>query len=176
MNADPAPRPARRRRLGAKVSAALQHWPARNYFADLQPRPKEAHPVDELMESHPELRRISRRARRLLARVQKHAPADDLLEFEAQRNLLEWTRVEVAYNLGFEGGLVLGRAEALERASRRAADRNERELLGDLRAALAGTRAAPNRVEALLLELAWAFALGGNRPGGAERVLLRRRT
>ncbi len=176
MNGDPAPRPARRTRAGAIVSAALQHWPARNYFADLQPRPKEAHPIDELMDSHPELRRISRRARRLLARVQKHAPADDLLEFEAQRNLLEWTRVEVAYNLGFEGGLVLGRAEALGRGSRRAGDRTERLLLGELRAALAGTRAAPERVEALLLELAWAFALGGGAPGGAEHIVPRRRT
>jgi len=127
------------------------------------------------MEGHPELRRISRRTRWLLARVQKHAPADDLLEFEAQRNLLDWTRVEVAYNLGFEGGLVLGRAEALARASRRADDRNERLLLEELRAALAGTRAAPDRVEALLLELAWAFALGGGPPPRGAAIVPRRR-
>jgi len=157
------------------VSAALQRWPARNYFADLQPRPKEAHPIDQLMDGHPEVRRINRRARRLLARVQKHARADDLLDFEAERNLLDWTRVEVAYNLGFEGGLVLGRAEALGRASRRAGDRNERLLLSELRAALASTRAAPDRVEALLLELAWAFALGGGAPTGAEAIAPRRR-
>ena len=175
MNANTRHRPERRSRAGARVSATLQRWPARNYFADLQPQPKEVHPVDDLMDNHPELRQISRRTRRLLARVQKHAPADDLLEFEAQRNLLDWTRVEVAYNLGFEGGLVYGRAEALRRASRRAADRNERLLLGDLRAALAGTRAAPDRVEALLLELAWAFALGGGRPGGGDAILPRRR-
>ena len=162
-------------RTGARVSAALQRWPARNYFADLQPRLKEVHPIDELMDGHPEVRRIRQRTRRFLTRVQKHARADDLLDFEAERNLLDWTRVEAAYNLGFEGGLVLGRAEALGRAARRAGDRDERLLLSELRATLAGTRAAPERVEALLLELAWAFALGGGPPGGAKAIVPRRR-
>ena len=128
------------------------------------------------MDSHPEVRRIRRRVSRFLARVQKHARVDDLLDFEAERNLLDWTRVEAAYNLGFEGGLVLGRAEALGRAARRAGDRDERLLLGELRAALAATRASPGRIEALLLELAWAFALGGGPPGGGEAIVPRRRT
>jgi hypothetical protein len=128
------------------------------------------------MDGHPDVRRIRRRARRLLGRVQKHARADDVLDFEAERNLLDSTRVEVAYNLGFEGGLVFGRAEALARASRRVRDPNERLLLGDLRAVLASTRAAPGRVEALLLELAWAFAVGGGPRGGAEAIVPRRGT
>jgi hypothetical protein len=176
MKASAARGPGRRVRPGARVSAALQQWPVRNYFADLQPQPKEVHPIDALMDGHPEVRRISRRSRRLLARVQKHARADALLDFEAERNLLDWTRVEVAYNLGFEGGLVLGRAQALGRGSKRAGDHDEGLLLRELRAALASTRAAPERVEALLLELAWAFALGGGRSGGAEAIVPRRRT
>ena len=175
MKAGTVPVPARRARVGARVSAALQRWPARNYFADLQPLPKEVHPIDHLMDSHPEVRQVSRRVRRLLARVQKHAPANDLLEFEAERNILDWTRVEVAYNLGFEGGLVLGRADGLGRASRRARDRNEKLLLAELRAVLAATQAGPGRVEALLLELAWAFALGGGPPGGTEAIVPRGR-
>lgn len=165
---------ARRSRAGAKVSAALQRWPARNYFADLEPRMKEVHPIDELMDGHPEVRRLRRRAHRLLARVQKHAPSDAVLDFEAERNLLDSMRVEVAYNLGFEGGLVLGRTEALGRGARRAGDQDERLLLHELRSALASTRTAPGRIEALLLELAWAFALGGGPPGGAEVIIPRR--
>ena len=161
--------------MGARVSAALQRWPARNYFAELRPDPKETHPIDDLMDRDPELRRIRDRTRRLLARVQKHAKVDDLLDFEAERNLLDSTRVEVAFNLGFEGGLVRGRSEALGRAARRAGNRDERILLQDLRATLAGTRSPPERVEALLLELAWAFALGGGPPGGTEAIVPRRR-
>jgi len=127
------------------------------------------------MDHHPAMLRIRRRTRRLLARVQKHAKVDDLLDFEAERNLLDSTRVEVAFNLGFEGGLVRGRSEALGRAARRAGDRDERLLLQDLRIILAGTRSPPDRVEALLLELAWAFAVGGGPPGGAESIRPRRR-
>ncbi|HLK90202.1 MAG TPA: hypothetical protein VKZ18_09930 [Polyangia bacterium] len=167
-------RPKRRPTLGARVSAGLQRWPARNYFAEMQPDPKETHPVDDLMDHHPVMVRIGRRTRRLLARVQKHAKIDDLLDFEAERTLLDSTRVEVAFNLGFEGGLVRGRSEALGRATRRAGDRDERLLLQDLRALLAGTKSPPGRVEALLLELAWAFALGGGPPGGAESIRPRR--
>ena len=168
-------RPKRRPTIGARISATVQQWPARNYFAELQPDPKDFHPIDALMDRDPELLRIRRRTRRLLARVQKHAKVDALLDLEAEQTLLDSTRVEVAFNLGFEGGLVRGRSEALGRAARRAGDRDERMLLQDLRAALASTRSPPERVEALLLELAWAYALGGGPPGGAESIRPRRR-
>jgi hypothetical protein len=87
-------------------------WPSRNYFAELEPRSKESHPVDDLRGKYPVLRRIRTRARRVLARVQKQAKTGDILDFEAERNHLDVARVEVAYNLGFESGLVVGRAEA----------------------------------------------------------------
>jgi len=168
-------RRTRRAPTGANVSASLQRWPTRNYFAELEPRSKDAHPIDELMDRHPDVRRLRRRARQLLARVQKRVQTGDVLDFEAERNHLDSTRVEVAYNLGFEGGLVLGRAEALRRGSRRAVDRDDRLLLTVLRAVLASTRSPPDSVEALLLEVAWAFAVGGGPPLGAEAITPRRR-
>jgi hypothetical protein len=165
MTASAAKRRLPRAATGAKLSATLQRWPARNYFAELEPRSRDVHPIDELMDRQPHVRRIRRRTRRFLARIQKQARTDDVLDFEAERNLLDSSRVEAAFNLGFENGLVLGRAEGIRGGARRPRDRLERLLMLDLRAALARTKASPRRVEALLLALAWALSVGGDPVG-----------
>jgi hypothetical protein len=144
-------------------------WPSRNYFAELQPRTKEVHPIDHLIDASPEIRRVSRRARRLLERIQRRAGANDVLDFEAERNAAEWARVEAAYNLGVEGGLVLGRAERLRREhGRRRRGDAEQMLLVELRGALTETRATPKEIEALLLELAYAHAVAPDRGSRAR--------
>jgi hypothetical protein len=163
-------KPSRRSAVGARVSKRLLRWPSRNYFAELEPRSNESHPVDDLMGKDPALRRIRARARRLLARVQKQANTSDLLDFEAERNHLDAARVEVAYNLGFESGLVMGRAEGLHRRTRRSRDRSESMLVTDLRRALESSRLSPARTRAVFQELACAFSVGvplpGRRPTG----------
>lgn len=146
--------------LGARAAERLMRWPRRNHFADLQPQANELHPIDVLIDGSPEIRRASRRARRLLARVQRQANANDVLNFEAERNAAEWARVEAAYNLGFEGGLVVGRAERLRLAhGRHVRSRGVQALFLQLRAALAETRASPKEIEVLLLEVAYAHAV-----------------
>lgn len=152
--------------VGARASRLILRWPSRNYFAELQPHTKELHPIDHLIDSAPDIRRVARRARRLLARIQRRAGADVVLAFEAERNAAEWARVETAYNLGVEGGLVLGRAERLRREhSHRRRGYAERQLLRELCAALTETRASPREIGALLLELAYALVVG---PGKTE--------
>jgi hypothetical protein len=151
----------RRKRLGAAASTRVQRWPARNYFADLQPGEATAHPIDRLLDATPEIRRASARARRLLDRIQRGAGDSDVLDFEAERNAAEWARVETAYNLGFEGGLVLGRAEGVRHTvhgGRRAKD--EIALLCGLRSELAASTLTPRRIQMVLLELAYAHAAG----------------
>jgi hypothetical protein len=173
-------------RLGAKVSATVQRWPSRNHFREIAPGSLDApHPVDRFLEREPRLRKIARRARRLLSKIQDQAKPADLLEFEAESTLLDASRVEVAFNLGFENGLVLGRAEGMRRGAQFQRDRDERVLLLDLRAVLAKTQASPARTAALLLELAWAFTVGAGgdiategpaplRPGRGRRGPSRR--
>lgn len=183
MNAGPDPRTG----LGRKVSASVQRWPSRNYFAEIAPGSVDGpHPVDRLLEREPHLRKIARRARRLLSKIQEQANPTDLLKFEAESTLLDATRVEAAFNLGFENGLVLGRAEAMHRGTLLRRDPHERALLLDLRAVLVKTEASPARTAALLLELAWTFSMGagedvataapvrvrpGRRPRGPSRQI-----
>jgi hypothetical protein len=151
----------RRKRLGAKASARIQRWPSRNHFAALQPEEPTAHPIDRLLDATPEIRHASRRAHRLLDRIQQRVGGGDVLDFEAERNAAEWARVETAYNLGFEGGLVLGRADGVRHAvhgGRRGKD--ELALLDGIRSALAASTLPPTRVQMILLELAYAHAAG----------------
>ncbi len=170
MTAVPAARVKRRAPLAAKASASLQRWASRNHFAEIATlSPDEPHPVDRLLEREPHLRRAARRTGRLLAKVQAQVKPADLLAFEAEQTLLDGARVEVAFNLGFENGLVLGRADTLRQIARRARDRREKALVADLRAALARTQASPGRTAVLLLELAWAFVLGAVPPAPGRR-------
>jgi len=74
-------RPAAKRRPldGAAASKRLLRWAARNYFAEIEPRLKEGHPIDDLMAADPGLRRLRRQARRRLDRLQALADQDALL-------------------------------------------------------------------------------------------------
>jgi hypothetical protein len=113
---------------------------------------------------------VSKRARRLLESIQRRAGPDDVLDFEAERNAAEWARVEAAYNLGVEGGLVLGRAERLRlEHGRRRRGHDEEMLLVELRGALTETRATPEEIEAVLLELAYAHAVEPSRSSPVRR-------
>jgi hypothetical protein len=158
----------RRQSLGASVSKRLLRWPSRNYFSELESSAKESHPVDDLMGRDRALRRLRSRAGRFLARAQTEAISDALLDFEAERNHLDAARVEVAYNIGFESGLVLGRAEGLRRTSGNPRDVGEEALLGELRGAIAGSGSSSDKVQALLLELAWGLAFPPP-PGRAKK-------
>jgi hypothetical protein len=68
-------------------------------------------------------------------------------------------RVEAAYNIGFEGGLVSGMMAGLRKARGHRRDRTEAALLYDLRSMVAGVAASRGEVQAVLLEMAWALAL-----------------
>lgn len=149
----------RRVPTGAAASRRLLHWPARNYFAELQPPMKESHPVDDLMERDPDLRKLRRGTYRRLRRLQKSAHSGPLLDFEAERNHLDAARVETAFNIGFEGGLIAGRAEGIERARRAPPDPDGRTFRHEILRTVLTTRARPQDMQAAILAVAWALAL-----------------
>jgi hypothetical protein len=150
---------------GSRVSRRLLRWPARNYFADLEPRSQEGHPVDDLMARDPDLDRIRRRALRHLHRLEARPDSEALLDFEAERNHLDSARVEVAFNIGFESGLVAGRMEGLRMAGGRRRAAEEVAFARGVRSAATAARVSPGQSQAVLLELAWAIALGTPREG-----------
>lgn len=147
-------------------------WPTRNYFEELRPRSSDRpHPIDRLIDGRPPIRRAVARARRLLARIQKQARPGDVLRFEEVRNAADWARGEAAYNIGFEGGLVAGRAEALARLRRgRGADRGAADLLRQLRAAIAEASPTSADVRLVLLELAYGYVAGATLRAARRRV------
>lgn len=144
---------------GSAVSARLQRWPVRNYFEELQPSDAEGHPIDRLIDSQSEIRRGAKRARTILATIQRQAKVQDVLDFEEARNGLEWARVEAAYNLGFENGLLRGRREHLRlRNSRRRAGGLAVERI--VSATIGANRMPPATIALGLLEVAYALLSG----------------
>jgi hypothetical protein len=136
---------------------------------------KEGHPIDDLMARDRGLARIRRRALRCLKRLQARPDADAVLDFEAERNHLDAARVEAAYNVGFEGGLIAGRLDGLRTRAGRARSAEEIALARAMRSALSSARLPPGRAEAVLLELAWAIVLGVPRGDGRRQSATRRR-
>src|SRR5439155_24924344 len=118
---------------------------------------------------------IRRRSLRHLKRLQARPDADTLLDFEAERNHLDAARVEAAYNIGFENGVVAGRGEALRRRSGRRRRSEEQALRRDLRMTIDRGRTSPKEVQTVLLELAWALSLGTFERGGQARPVRARR-
>jgi hypothetical protein len=112
------------------------------------------------MARDPDLRRIRRRALRQLQRLQTRPDSDAVLDFEAERNHLDSARVEAAYNIGFEGGLVAGRMEGLRTTAARRRASEEETLARSIRATMTAAHVTPAQSLAVLLELGWAIALG----------------
>jgi hypothetical protein len=121
------------------------------------------------------LERIRRRALRCLQRLQARPNADAVLDFEAERNHLDAARVEAAYNIGFEGGLIAGRVEGLRTAGGRGRSAEKTALGRRIRSALTTARPSSDQAEAVLLELAWAIALGVWRGDRRRQSATRRR-
>jgi hypothetical protein len=157
-------RPGRRVGPGAEASRRILRWPSRNYFAEIEPHPSDEHPVLSRIDSAPSLRPLRAKARGFLDRLRSRTHSRDILGFEAARNHLDTARVEVAYNLGFEAGAMIGRAEGLRYRLGPRKSRNEQNLLLELRALLSRASASRDRIQALLLEICWSLALENRFP------------
>lgn len=142
----------------------------RNHYREANPDDIEKHPIDEEVErrlNHRGLRkRIIAAQSRLMAALGKRRHL--YLRLEELLGNRHLDREEAMFNLGFEHGLVQGRADALAAVLRNQGARG-RALAARL--AQLATHAGFERSRALasLLEVSWAMALGRRKPPARAR-------
>ena len=146
----------------------------RDHYGEANPDETEAHPVDEEVERRLDHRALRRRVLAAQGRVmaalgEQRNPYLRLEELIGRRH---GEREEAMFNVGFEHGLVRGRADALAAMLRNQGGRG-RALAARLAQLAKSAGLDPPRALAALLEVAWAMALGARRPPSRAR---RRRT
>ncbi len=148
---------------------------SRNFYRDANPSDSEAHPIDDEIERrlrHATLRkRIINAQDRVVAALgeQRHV----YLRLEELIGDRQIDREEAMFNLGFEHGIVQGRADALTATLRRQGARG-RALAARLAQLATNAGLGQGRELAALLEVAWAMALGPRKPRGFARRRSRR--
>jgi len=129
----------------------------------------EAHPIDEELERrlrHGTLRkRIIAAQGRVIAALgsQRHL----YLELEQLVGDRAIDREEAMFNIAFEHGVVLGRAEALRAALRRQGPQG-RTLAREIARLAASEGLEPPRALNVIIEVAWALSLGSHKPPVGE--------
>jgi hypothetical protein len=133
----------------------MRHWPSRNFFAELEPDLGQPHPIEELAHRDPELRRAYRKLRGQTRGFQAQVRNADWIRFQDARVLVQTMEFELAFNLGFEQGLVTGRAESFHH--RTSVPKGEMALRNRLLALTTNETLPPDEMAAVLLEHAWAL-------------------
>lgn len=137
-------------------------WPSRDFFAEIDPGGAAAHPVHELLHRAPEFRRLRRQIARLSTAIEPAAKSKRWLSLADKRGQLGEMELQAAFSIGFENGVILGRAEGLRAGARRSSE--ETRLATALRQQLVGAGVPAERATLVLIEL--AFALANGNPKG----------
>jgi len=137
----------------------------RNHYREANPDEVEAHPIDEELErrlGHRGLRKriIAAQGRVMAALGEQRHLYLRLEELVGDRAV---DREEAIFNIGFDHGLVRGRADALAAVLRNQGARG-RALAARLAQLATNAGLEPPRTLAALLEVAWAMALGPRKP------------
>jgi hypothetical protein len=137
----------------------------RDHYGEAAPVDNEVHPIDEQVERR--LRHATLRKRIIAGQDGVMAALGEqrhlYLHLEELVGVRHSKREEAMFNVGFEHGLVLGRAEALAAVLRNQGTRG-RALAARLAQVATGAWLEPPRALAALLEVAWAVALGPRKP------------
>lgn len=145
---------------------ALRRWPTRNFLEELEPHLRDAQAIEEVAHRSPRLRGLYRRLSRLSEPLRRRLLSRDWVRYSDVRALIQTSEFELAFNLGFENGIVVARAESL-RSGRHTVRRPPPRLAADLRAALAILPLQWEPLLPTLLELAWAIARGVPTPAAS---------
>lgn len=135
-----------------------------NHYREANTTDGEAHPIDDELERrlrHGELRKgIIAAQGRVIAALgeQRHL----YLELEQLVGDRAVDREEAMFNIAFEHGLVLGRADALRAALRRQAPQG-RALAKHIARLAAREGLEPPRALNVIIEIAWALSLGPHK-------------
>ncbi len=162
--------------VAVRPGAGGRLWPRRDYYWELLPDRLEAHPIDVLIDRAPAVRKLGRQVLRLQRGVA--AGVSDKtrwVRYADARITLQSLREEFAFNLGVEFGAVSARTEALRPHARRSPETpGERAFRKAARGLLAAGDVPAERRLAVLLEMAWALAMGSPRPPLVGRDARRR--
>jgi hypothetical protein len=137
----------------------------RNHYREANPDEVEARPIDEELERR--VRHGGLRKRIIAAQGRVMAALGDrrhlYLRLEELVGHRQGEREEAIFNIGFDQGLVRGRADALATVLRNQGARG-RALATRLAQLATNAGLEPSRTLAALLEVAWAMALGPGKP------------
>jgi hypothetical protein len=136
---------------------ALRRWPDRNFLAEFEPTLRETNALDDLARQDPHLRRLKTRMARASKEVQRAVGRKVWIAFADSRLDLSLAEFDLAFNLGFENGLVAGKTLRQRHASGPDAAR----FSADLRRLIAGAAVPRQELLGALLELSSALATGG---------------
>ncbi len=139
--------------------------PRRNFYREASPTDSEVHPIDEEVERRlrhtTPWKRIHAAQRRVVVALGEKRDLYLRLEQLVRDHAMD--REEAMFNLGFEHGLVQGRADALAATLRRQGARGRALATRFAQLAVNTGLETPNVLPALL-EVAWSLALGARKP------------
>ena len=150
-------------------SSSLRRWPSVNFLADLEPTQQDRYAFDDLALREPQLRRAYRRVQVLGRALQVRIGGPDWVRFSDARTRFQTALFELAFNLGFENGIIRTRSELVRRTHPSESER----LLGDeLKKVIAQAEVSADRAIVAVLGVAYALAGSPSAPiveGASER-------
>jgi hypothetical protein len=147
--------------------SSLRRWPSVNFLAQLEPTQRDGYAFDDLARREPRLRRAYRPVQALGRLLQAKIGGPDWVRFADARTRFQTALFEVAFNLGFENGIIRTRSELVRQ--RHPSD-SERHLADELRKVVALANVGADRAIVAILGLAYALAdVGVGAPGAGDR-------
>jgi hypothetical protein len=146
-------------------SESLRLWPARNFLAEIEPAERNLYALEDLAVREPRLRRAYRKVQTLGRALQERVGRSDWTRFTDARTFFQSALFELAFNLGFENGLIKVQAEVLRERKPTGAERRFGE---ELRQIVARAPVSAERAMLTVLELAYALATSQWDPAGVD--------
>jgi len=150
-----------------KPQATLRQWPTVNFLDEIEAPAPEPQALYDLACHEPALRRAYRKVQSLGKTLQARIGGPTWAGFADARTNFQTALFELAFNLGFENGIIRTRTEMVR--ERHPSD-SERHLSDELRKVVAVANVGANRALVAVLGLAYALAdSGAAAPGEGER-------
>lgn len=133
-----------------------RRWPHRNFLDELEPALLQPDAIEDLAHRDPRLRNAYRVLRRWSRKIRLQVPSDDWASLRDARALIQTMEFELAFNLGFETGLLARRTGLSPRPTGRGRTDLDLAALAALQNLLR-TKGAPKRAATFLVRLASAL-------------------
>jgi hypothetical protein len=148
-----------------KPRGTLRRWPSVNSLTELEPTDGEPYTLYDLALRDPVLRRAHRKVQVLGKALEARIGGPDLVRLTDARTYFEIALFEMAFNVGFENGIIRARAELVLRGH---PSDSERQLSDEFRKVVAAADLGADRALVAVLGLAYALADPGVVAPGAR--------